>query len=159
MIFIRIVRHTILYGVSLFLFFNTQLFATNITYTNFTENIYKKNRLYLTIKAQKKVENIKKDTKTLFFNRKKYISDNFYYEHGSVHHKAYDIGFKRMFIYAQNIYITEAKGVFGQYHFRAKRVTVYKERIEFLNLFFQSKDKKGSRLKFVYYFDKRNEIE
>lgn len=156
---LHLFRDTILYGVSLFLFFNTQLLATNITYTNFTENIYKNNRLYLTIKAHKKVENIKKDAKTLFFNRKKYIADNFYYKDGSVNTKEYKIHFKRMFIYAQNMYMTQTHGVFGQYSFRAKRVTVYKNRIEFLNLFFQSKDKKGSRLKFVYYFDKRNKID
>ena len=140
------------------IFFTPQLFATNIIYTNLTESIFKNNKLQLTIKAQKKVEHIKKDATMLFLNRKKYVAENFYYEHGSVANKEYDIGFKRMFIYGQNIYMTQVQGDFFKYHFRAKKATIYKDRIEFTSLVFASKNQKGSRLKFVYYFAKQNEI-
>jgi len=150
--------YTLLLKNFLFFLLSVQLFSTNIIYTNITETIFKNNRLYLTIKAHKKVENIEKDRATLFLNRKKYMAENFYYENGSVRDKVYAIAFKRMFIYGQNIYMIQVEGAFFKYTFRAKSATVYKNRIEFSNLFFESKNKKGSRLKFIYYFDKKNEI-
>ena len=140
------------------LVFSMPLFPTNITYSNLTETTFKKNESSLTIKAQKKVENIKKDVRTLFFNHKKYVSDNFYYEKGSVSHENYDVNFQRMFRYAQNLYLTKAQGSFFNTTFRAKSMVIYKDKIVFKHIFFESKYKRGSRLKFTYYFAKKNKM-
>ncbi len=140
------------------LFFTISLFPHKIVYTDITEKIYKKNEIQYTIKAKTKVENFKKDVKSLFLNRKKYVSQNFYYKDGLILNEKYNIRFKRMFIYGQNIYIKSAKGSFYKYTFRAKKVVVYRDRIVFSHIFFKSSTKRGSKLKFIYYFDKKSEI-
>jgi len=143
---------------SIFLLFTLPIFSTNIIFSNIKEEIYRNNKFQYRIQAQKKVEKFKKDTKVLFFNRKKYVSENFYYEYGSVVNSRYNIKFKRMFIYGQNIYMQEVKGSFFKYTFKAKSVVVYRDRMVFSHIFFKSAHKKGSKLKFIYYFNKKNEI-
>ena len=140
------------------LLFTLSLFPNKIVYTDINEKIYKKNELQYTIKAKIKVENFKKDVKVLFFNRKKYVSQNFYYKDGLISNEKYNISFKRMFIYGQNIYIDNAKGSFFKYTFRAKKVVVYRDKIVFSHIFFKSSTKKGSKLNFTYYFYKKNEF-
>ena len=141
-----------------FLFFSNSLFATQIVYSEITEDVYQNNKLTITIKAHKKIENIEQDISTLFLNRKQYASKHYYYKQGSLSHSIYKISFNRMFIYGKNIYMSEVTGSFFKYTFHAEKAVIYKNRIVFSHIFFKSSDKRGSRLKFIYYFDKNNEI-
>jgi len=149
-------------GMKIFLFlslFTSHTMATKIIYSDISEELYHNNSLYVTIKAHTKIDNIEEDISTLFLNRKKYISKHFYYENGFISHSMYQIYFNRMFIYGKNIYMNEVEGRFFKYKFHAKKAVIYRDRIFFSHIFFESKNKKGSRLKFIYYFDKKNEIE
>jgi hypothetical protein len=141
------------------LFLSLPLFSTKLVYTDITEEIYHDNQLYISIKAHKKVDNIEPDTITIFFNRKKYIEEHFYYEIGYIFRKSYKMNFKRMFIYGKNIYMNNVSGNFSKYTFHAKSVSVYQNRIFFRHIFFHSKNKSGSRLQFIYYFDQNNTIQ
>ena len=140
-----------MFRVSIFLFFTLSLFSHNIIFTNISEDIYKKNKFKYTITAHKKVENYKKDIKTLFFNRKKYVADNFFYEKGSVVTQTYDIKFNRMFIYAGIIYMSNVKGKVGEYRFNAQKATIYSDTIKFSRFRFQKGVRRGSKRNFIFY--------
>lgn len=145
--------------ILLFLFIPFPLLSTSMIFTNINESIYQENKFQYEIQAKIKVENFKKDVKLLFFNRKKYVSENFYYENGSVMNTKYDISFKRMFVYGQNIYLNQVRGSFFKYTFHAKNAVIYKDKIVFSHIFFKTSHKQGSRLNFIYFFNKKNEIE
>ena len=139
----------------MFLLFTLSLYSHNIVFTNISEDIYKKNKFKYTITAQKKVENYRKDVKMLFFNRKKYVADNFYYEKGSIKTKRYNIGFERMFIYANKVYLFKVKGKVGEYQFTAKKATIESSKIKFLSFRFQKGKRRGSKRNFVFYLKTR----
>ncbi|MBD3794117.1 MAG: hypothetical protein IE879_07720 [Sulfuricurvum sp.] len=135
----------------LFFLFIIPLHADQITYTNLTETIYKKNQHWITIQAEKKVDNFNDSVIKAFFNRKNYMRDNFYYENGILQFQNYQISFKYLFIYANTIYLTEASGELEtDYSFRAKEAIIYPNYIEFKKFRYQKGKKHGSKIRFKF---------
>jgi len=142
------------------LFFTSFLLSDGVklTFTNAQETIFSKNSSTMRITSATKIENFSKDIAKGLFKRKAYFEDNFYYLNGAIETKRYHANFKKMYIYAKVIYITDGEVFIDEYVLMSEKIMIHKDKIIFGRLKYHSHAHRGSKIKYIYYLNKKNRL-